>query len=289
MPTKGTHHSLESRRKMSESHNKGWFKNGHIPWNEGKTSWNKGLTKETDLRVKKQAEFMKGNQNSKGRRVSDLHRCRISESLKGNTNSKGRKLTEIHKKRIGASNKGRTFTEQHKENLSKSRKGKTSPMIGRKHTEESKKKMSESHKGYICSAETAEKISRATKGRKLSESHKQKLREAALKRGHTHKFKNTSIELALQKELDRREITYETHIPICKTCTPDILFPDLKTAVFADGNHWHSKEFKNGAVWDRDRRQEKILRENGWQVLRFWGSEIREDVSRCVDMVEAVL
>ena len=287
MPKKGGCHSLESRHKMSESHK------GQVPWNKGKKTglipWNKGLTKENDPRVKKLAELMKGNQHTKDRRFSDLHRYRISESLKGNTCSKGRKLTETHKKRISAAHQGKTLTEQHKENLSKSHKGKTPWILGRKHTEESKKKMAASHKGYICSLETAEKISRANKGRKLSESTKQKLREAALKRGHTHKFKNTSIELALQKELDRREITYETHIPICKTCTPDILFQDEKTAVFADGDHWHSKEFKNGAVWARDRQQEKILRENGWRVLRFWGSEIREDVSGCVDMVEAIL
>lgn len=285
MPKKGGHHSLESRRKMSESHK------GQVPWNKGKKTglipWNKGLTKENDPRVKKLAELMKGNQHNKGRRFSDLHRHRISEGLKGNTCSRERVLTEHHKKRISASNKGRNFTEQHKENLSKSRKGKTSNMLGHKHTEESKRKMSASHKGYICSAETAEKISRANKGKKFSEETKQKMREAALKRGHRHKFKNTSIELALQEELNRREIRYETHIPICKTCTPDILFSDLKTAVFADGNHWHSKEFKNGAVWERDRRQDKILRENDWQVLRFWGNEIREDVSGCVDMIVA--
>lgn len=47
---KGKHPSEETRRKRSES------LKGHPGWNKGKAPWNKGLTKETDERVRKYAE-----------------------------------------------------------------------------------------------------------------------------------------------------------------------------------------------------------------------------------------
>jgi len=70
---------------------------------------------------------------------------------------------------------------------------------------------------------------------------------------------DTSIEVALQEELNKRHIKYKKHIHVCKICVPDIVFLDKKTAVFADGDYWHSKEFQDGKVWRRDRNQDKVL------------------------------
>ena len=82
-----------------------------------------------------------------------------------------------------------------------------------------------------------------------------------------------------------RKIEYDTHIPLCKTCIPDIVFKDKKLAVFADGDYWHSKEFNGGKTWSRDRKQEEVLVNNGWSYLRFWEHEINYDVVKCVDEI----
>ncbi len=119
----------------------------------------------------------------------------------------------------------------------------------------------------------------------LSDEHKRKLRMARL--NQVLPTKDTSIEVATQHELDKRGITYETHIPVCGICQPDIVFPSEKVAVQCDGDYWHSKDFKDGLVWERDRHQDKVLRWAGWSVLRFWGSQIRENVKGCVDRIVA--
>ena len=84
-PLFGKHHTEETKRKMRESH-KGFvpswkgkpqaeeqlrklseIRKGRIPWNRGLkgilVAWNKGLTKETDERVKKYGESRRGKHN----------------------------------------------------------------------------------------------------------------------------------------------------------------------------------------------------------------------------------
>lgn len=97
--------------------------------------------------------------------------------------------------------------------------------------------------------------------------------------------KDTSIEVAIQDELNYRGIIYEMHLPVCGVCQPDIVFPRRKIAVQCDGDYWHSLPKRI----ESDRRQDKVLRENGWTILRFSGSEIREDASSCANRIEGVL
>jgi len=216
----GVSRSKETKNKISETRKKRISEGKIIPWNLGKKNsqiaWNKGLTKETDSRVKQYAEKLIG------KTPSEETRQKISKTLTG------RKL--------------KPFTDEHKRK------------IGVKH-----------------------------KGKVLSDKTKQKLREARLKQ--VFPTKNTSIEIALQNELNDRNIEYETHIPLCKVCIPDIVFKDKKLAVFADGDYWHSIE----SAIKRDNNQNKILKENGWNVLRFWGHEIRENVVECVNQITKFL
>lgn len=174
------------------------------------------------------------------------------------------------------------------------KRGEGTPMYGKKHTAATKKRMSESHKIENLSTKTRRKLSeshsgknRHMYGKQHTEETKQKIRETRLKR--VFPTKDTSIEVALQEELDKRKIVYEKHIPVCDICQPDIVFPSFKLAVFADGDYWHSKKFQDGKAWQRDRYQDKALRENGWTPLRFWGSEIRDNVLKCVDNIVSVL
>ena len=78
---------------------------------------------------------------------------------------------------------------------------------------------------------------------------------------------------------------------------PDIVFPGRRVVVFCDGDFWHGRDWSarqeklragtNAEYWlakigqniERDRRQEALLRESGWVVLRFWESEILRDTA----------
>lgn len=206
----------------------------------------------------------------KNKHRSEETRQKTSESLKG------RKLAESTKQKISKSLIGRFagkknpfygghHTEESKAKLSEAHRGKQNPFFGRRHSIETRKKMSEHHVGMTGKKHSPETI------RKIIEGNRSGL------------TKNTSIEITIQNELNSRGVNYQTHLPVCGVCVPDIVFPERRVAVFADGDYWHSKEFKNGMAWKKDRNQDKVLGENGWRVFRFWGHELRRDVKGCVD------
>ena len=94
--------------------------------------------------------------------------------------------------------------------------------------------------------------------------------------------KETSIEKVLYDAINEYHIPYEKHLTVCDICQPDMIFTNLKIAVFADGDYWHSGTFKDGRTWEKDRNQDRVLSDNGWKVLRFWGSEINRNPRICV-------
>ena len=85
---------------------------------------------------------------------------------------------------------------------------------------------------------------------------------------------------------------------------PDIAFIGKRIAVFCDSEFWHGynweerkKDLKSHQeFWipkiertiQRDIEVTAELESRGWVVLRFWGAEIKKDVSRCADSVERV-
>lgn len=244
----------------------------------------------------------------KGSHHTEETKQKISLALKGRAPSKGFKgyhHSEKTKRKISQTLKGKPLSEETKQKISQSLKGHSL-------SKETKKKLSLARLGKRLSKEAKQKISRANRGRQYSEETKRKM-SAILKerykipenhpfygRRHTEEFKarkreqrlkqifpqkNTSIETALKDNLNQHNISYQTHLSVCDVCIPDIVFPESKIAVFADGDYWHSKSFKNGKVWERDRRQDQVLRENGWIPLRFWGHEINADVVKCVDRI----
>ena len=81
---------------------------------------------------------------------------------------------------------------------------------------------------------------------------------------------------------------------------PDIVFPAPRVVVFVDGCFWHRcKEHytapqSNAEFWDkkisanvvRDRSVNKELKTAGWNVIRIWEHEIKNDLAACVSQVE---
>jgi DNA mismatch endonuclease Vsr len=82
---------------------------------------------------------------------------------------------------------------------------------------------------------------------------------------------------------------------------PDIVFIGKKVAVFCDSEFWHGKDWEkrkndhktNVEFWhkkierniERDKEVNEFLLKNGWQVIRFWGEEIENDVLSCVQTI----
>ena len=115
------------------------------------------------------------------------------------------------------------------------------------------------------------------------------------------KNKDSAIELMLRKELWSRGLRYRKNVKAVFG-KPDIAFIGKKIAVFCDSEFWHGynwEERKNDfkshqEFWipkternmDRDREVTAKLESEGWTVLRFWGKEIKKNVSVCADIIQ---
>ena len=78
--------------------------------------------------------------------------------------------------------------------------------------------------------------------------------------------------------------------------------PPTKINVFVDGEFWHGYQWErkrrrlkaNRSYWIpkiernvlRDRKYNRMLKREGWKVLRFWQHKIKEDLSRCVQKIK---
>jgi DNA mismatch endonuclease (patch repair protein) len=109
------------------------------------------------------------------------------------------------------------------------------------------------------------------------------------------KSKNTSLELNFRKLLSKNEIRgYRIHYNM--PSKPDIVFTRKKMVIFIDGDFWHGYNWKKlGKVppkeyWQakierniaRDKKYTKILKKEGWKVLRFWEHELKKNPEKCL-------
>lgn len=198
---------------------------------------------------------------------------------------KGETLTIDQRRKISIGMTGRKrqpFSEEHRRKLSEAKRGDKHPLYGVGHSIETRKKMSRSHTGKRLTPEHRANISKSLMGRKVSEATRAKLRAARLKQ--VLPVKDTTIELLIQRELDNKEIDYDTHLPVCGICQPDIVIEKLKLVIFCDGDYWHNLP----SYIERDSKINEILMKNGWKVYRFWEHEIRADPSLCIDIIKEI-
>lgn len=117
---------------------------------------------------------------------------------------------------------------------------------------------------------------------------------------HIHS-KDTKPEILLRKALWHRGLRYRKNYKGLPG-SPDIAITRYCIAVFIDGDFWHAKGHRehpgeqvgsNKEYWqkklkrnvERDQDVNDQLTEMGWLVLRFWDSDIRKDLQKCVDTV----
>lgn len=183
---------------------------------------------------------------------------------------KGKSFSKKHRQRISKALTGKPKSREH---IDKYLKGDNNPSKRpevREKISDSVKKYFENHEGTF-------------KGKRHSPEARAKQRQARLKRVFPHR--DTQIEVLLQNELKQRGFIFRTHLPIEDICQPDIVFPDEKVVVEADGNYWHS--LPKAII--KDRKNGRVLRERGWKVLRLSETQIKNNVKDCVDRIELLL
>lgn len=118
--------------------------------------------------------------------------------------------------------------------------------------------------------------------------------------------KDTEIELILRKALWREGIRYRKNYDKLPG-KPDIAITKYKIAIFCDGEFFHGKDWNqlqeklknsnNSEYWikkiqrniNRDYEVDQAIRTKGWLVLRFWGKDIKQDVSMCVKTIKEAI
>ncbi len=114
------------------------------------------------------------------------------------------------------------------------------------------------------------------------------------------KCKDSEIELLLRKALWKKDLRYRKNVKSVFG-HPDIAFIGKKVAVFCDSEFWHGYDWERRKedfkvrqdFWipkiernmQRDKEVTEKLEADGWIVLRFWGKEIRQNLSGCVSMI----
>ena len=124
--------------------------------------------------------------------------------------------------------------------------------------------------------------------------------EAVRKTMQGNTKKDTSIELLLRRALFKRGVRYRKNVKSILG-TPDIAIKKYKLLVFCDGDFWHGREYhgvkSHERFWnekikrnrERDLEYTIRLRDEGWTVIRFWESEIRNDLEKCVNQIIKVI
>lgn len=120
----------------------------------------------------------------------------------------------------------------------------------------------------------------------------------------TIRGKNTKPELAFRKALYaagfRYRIDYRKLIG-----RPDIVLKKHNTVIFIDGEYWHGHNWSarkqkiktNREFWiakiernmQRDREVNEELSRLGYEVFRFWESEVKKELEHCLQKVIAHL
>lgn len=258
-----------------------------------------------------------------GFKHSEETKCKIGNARRG------QKHTEEAKRKVGEASKGRIVSQETKNKISnamknnkngirnKSRKGKTFTIKTLKKKNPKKKnpwnkgltketseivaQSSYKRKGIIPSQKTREKISIALKGKRkppfsnetkkrMSETRCMKISSGEIKL--PHKYFDTSIEIAIEKQLKHNNYKYEKQKYIKNVGIVDFFLTDHNIIIECDGDFWHSSESMkytgmNMPQKDADRDLRALF--NGYETIRLWEKDIKEDSNNCLRRITTTI
>ena len=116
--------------------------------------------------------------------------------------------------------------------------------------------------------------------------------------------KGTRPEIFLGKILRENGIRYKKHYKVVGR--PDFAIVTKKIAIFVDGDFWHGHNWKLRGFkslraelasykkfWankisnniKRDKKANRLLRKDGWRVLRFWESDLKRRPDKIIKKI----
>lgn len=196
--------------------------------------------------------------------------------------------SEEWKRKIGEANsialRGRTIPDSVRRNMSKAQRGEKNGFFGKRHTDAARLKIKEKRSAQRIPPHTEkakEMIRKKLTGHTVSKETRDKIRERTVNSRGAQAKHSTACERALSMELDRRGIEHLSQVPLLGITISDEYLPWAGIVIYADGDYWHTLP----GIPERDRSINKKLRRAGFKVFRFWESDIKRDVARCVDAV----
>ena len=128
--------------------------------------------------------------------------------------------------------------------------------------------------------------------------------EATSKRMANVKLKKGTAETLLAKELYHLGYRYWLNYKKLPG-SPDIAIKKYRIAIFVDGEFWHGKDWKtrkttlkrNRDYWiekieeniARDRRNDALLSEQGWQPIHFWEKDVIKNTANCINILLSII
>ena len=227
--------------------------------------WNKNLDKSKNDILKRISEGRKGANNP-------IHKVLNNPEAKQAWKSAVKKaVTAFHDS--GQSIKNKSFDEFYGEERAE--------LIRKNQSEAAKKREKHGHTG-----------------KKHTEATKKLLAEKTIKILSERKNKVSKIQMELFEILKNHFSTQRVELEYgLGYYSVDIAFPEFKLAIEVDGDYYHVNEAKGYTAESKiqrrnlnnDAQKNKFYEYSGWICLRFWESEIKENVNFVVERIETVL
>ncbi|MFA5406945.1 MAG: NUMOD3 domain-containing DNA-binding protein [Candidatus Nanoarchaeia archaeon] len=250
----GERYWITGERKYSQKRSSGSWKKEHIPWNKGLTTETdeklKGVGKRISLNAKHNPKY--GN---KGKRFSEKHRKKLA------IKHIGKHLSEETKQKISIANTGRKYTDEI--NKKKGLKGNKNPFFGKRHSKKTKDILHTKAKEWW----------------KLTENRQKILNDEMLKRRLKGLIKRPT---SLEKRLI--DIIQENNLPYKYTGNGSFII-GFKNPDFINMNSQKKcievRPKKMCHIWSKcspdvyKKRQEEHYKKYGWDCIVIWEEDLK--------------
>lgn len=104
----------------------------------------------------------------------------------------------------------------------------------------------------------------------------------------------TKTEAAGYTLLDSLDIEYSRQVPFAMKFTPDAVIPSARLVVQFDGDYWHDRKGTSteARIQRRvalDASQDRYIRACGWDVVRLWDSDLKNNPDACLDALNQAI